>query len=273
MIRGLAEAAVFTGLAVALHLGGLAMTGIGQGGPEAGGAGGQAVVSLQGASPATKVLVARWTDPPEAVSRMGVAPGAPAADVPRPTVTPRPDAARPDPVSPAALAPPQRPPAALPEVAPPIEPVKLEQAERRPPKARPEPAPDQTRRQRPNPPTLRAAGTGGGAAAGLSGASEQAATQAGRGRLLALWGGRIRAEVERRKHYPRAAAGTGGTAVLRIAVADDGRLQTASLEKSTGHPGLDRAALAAVRGTRFPPAPEGLEAGPHDFTFQMTFAQ
>lgn len=334
MIRGMAEAVVFTGLAVALHLGGLALAGFGQGGPEAGGAGGQAVVSLQGGSPATEALLSLWTDPPEVGSRADDILWAPAAHSPRPTVTSRPDTTRPDPAdqaTPAALPRPEaadppmnRPPTrapdaprvalrigALPIPAPETDgmarpvPDKATLAERAPraalhletpqdrpgdlpqvgspsaapgaehgpPKARLEPDPKQTRSPQSDPPALRAAGTGGGAAAGMSGASQQAAAVAGRDRLLALWGGRIRADVERRKHYPRAAAGAAGTAVLRIAILGDGRLQAASLDQSAGHPALDRAALAAVRGTRFSPAPEGLGRGPHDFTFQMTFAQ
>lgn len=271
MIRGLAEAAVFTGLAVALHLGGLAL-GFGQGGPTAGGAGGQAVVSLQGGSPATEALLTRWTDPPEVGGRAGPPPQAP---VPDGLAPPTPDTDAPEDRAPHAslrLESSLDRPGTLPQVGPPSETPALGQPAIVPTKARPEPDPNQTARKRPAPPALRAAGTGGGAAAGLSGAAQQAAAQAGRDRLLALWGGRIRTDVERRKHYPRAAAGAGGTAVLRIAILGDGRLRAVRLDQSAGHPALDRAALEAVQGARFPPAPEGLGQGPHDFTFQMTFA-
>lgn len=182
----------------------------------------------------------------------------------------------------ASLAPAPEPRDGLPMVGAPASapPARLDRGSPRPvarPESRPGPRPlrEAPPAQPASQPSLTAAGAGGGAAAGAKAAdvTTRAATDAGRTRLLAVWGGRIRADVERRKHYPRAAAGAEGTAVLRIAVAADGRLRAAALRRSAGHPALDDAALGAVRGARFPPAPEGLGPGPHEFTFQMTFAQ
>jgi protein TonB len=302
-MRGIAEAAVFGGLALALHLGGVAaLASFGAVGSTADGSRGQAMITIEGGAPAARALVARWSAPPEA----GLAPGAvheiPATGAAPPDRPLASDAPPPAPEAPAAL-----PAAAVADPAPirlPVPPPQASsgapprvvrgavqpdlRAESVVPKTRPKPDrkpdPEPTTESAPEPapenrshpaaasPALRASGAGGGVAAGVSGASEQAAAEEGRAQLLALWGGRIRAEVERRKHYPRAAGGAEGTAVLRIAMAPDGRLQGAALSRSAGHPALDRAALGAVRGARFPPAPQGLGKGPHEFTFQMTFA-
>jgi protein TonB len=62
--------------------------------------------------------------------------------------------------------------------------------------------------------------------------------------------------------YPDAARSTGdqGTVTLRVRVARDGTASGVSVEKSSGSPHLDAAALEAVRAWRFVPARRGGDA-------------
>jgi len=59
--------------------------------------------------------------------------------------------------------------------------------------------------------------------------------------------------------YPAAARrlGAQGTTLLRVYVADDGRVGPIVIEQSAGHPDLDQAAIEAVRRWRFEPARKG----------------
>lgn len=62
-----------------------------------------------------------------------------------------------------------------------------------------------------------------------------------------------------RPSYPATARGLGveGTTLLRVLVQDDGRVGEVRVQKSAGHPDLDRAAADAVRQWRFDPARRG----------------
>jgi protein TonB len=62
--------------------------------------------------------------------------------------------------------------------------------------------------------------------------------------------------------YPRSARRLGieGTALLRVLVLADGHVGTVTVQKSAGHPDLDRAAADAVRQWRFDPARRGTDA-------------
>lgn len=109
----------------------------------------------------------------------------------------------------------------------------------------------------------RAAGQGGGAAAGRSGSAEVATlSQRQRQSLLQTWGAKIRARIAR-----RAPRGVGkGQALVRITVSGSGQLLGVSLLKSSGNPALDKAALQAVRKAgRFPKAPTKLGIPKHSF--------
>jgi len=68
---------------------------------------------------------------------------------------------------------------------------------------------------------------------------------------------RARAQVEKNRHYPDEAQQLGmtGAAVIVYAIGRDGRLVRAGIERSSGYPMLDQAALRAVRQTRFDPFP------------------
>ena len=65
-----------------------------------------------------------------------------------------------------------------------------------------------------------------------------------------------------RPRYPESArrAGLEGVTMLRFEVRADGTVGTMTVEKSTGSPDLDQAAMAAVRTWRFDPARRGTEA-------------
>jgi len=202
-----------------------------------------------------------------AAEAMAAAPTAMATPPPD-TPAAMPGARAPAPVPPAPTAPPRPATDAAPEVpakAPP------------PPAVAAAPGPDAPRpRPRPTPsapaPALQAAGAGGGAVAGSQPQAQAAAGAAEAGRdLLAGWGGRIRAAVERHKRAPVSAE---GVAQVVLSVAGDGGLVALSLASGTGNAALDRAALDAVRAAApFPAAPEGLGPGPHPFAFSMRFAR
>lgn len=304
-----AEAVAFTGMAVALHLGGLALATFPSGASDATGAGGADLVTLRGADSTLAATIARWAQAPKAQEqgavlarvpavRVAAAP-IPSADAALPTAVAAPALELPDmeiPLLPRQAPPPPPPPpdvALLRDVVAPAlisEPptVPAEDAASKHPTT---PAPlagtkpgDQPAKMPPAPapplapvapaPVLRAAGQGGGALAGISGQAAAPSLSTGnRNGLLAAWGARIRMAVERQKHYPRAAGGATGKAVVEIRVVSDGHVRQSFLRKSAGHPALDHAALAAVRAVgRFPAAPEGLDPGPHEFSFQMSFA-
>jgi protein TonB len=279
MIRVLVESTVFAGLALALHLGGLVIVTGGAGAPGASGALGADSVTLRAADDALAATVAEWTRAPVAQDRTAApiaAPIPPVADTrpltavsadPRPTQTP-PAMSEAPPIPSATL--PDLPSArpgptnALPAVSPAPDPP----AER----ALPPPRPRPTTARAPTP-ALRAAGRGGVSAAGPAETADTPSVVPGRrDRLLAVWGARIRQAVERHKHYPRAAGGATGAATVEISVTGAGQMQRAMLRRSSGHPALDQAALAAVAAVgRFPGAPDGLGPGPQVFTFQMSF--
>lgn len=189
---------------------------------------------------------------------------APAADPPSPgamAVAPLPPAPAEAPPSPHA---PPPPPVAVAEAGP-----DAPRPEAQPDRAAaPDPpaAPAAQARQSPAPLGQRAAGAGGGAAQGQVAAP--GLSEAGRQRLMADWGGRIRARIMRAA--PRASG--RGTVTVQLTVGRDGGLQAVTVSRSSGNPALDRAALAAVRAAgRLPPAPAGLDGAAHAFTLPLRF--
>ncbi|REC58632.1 TonB family protein, partial [Rhodosalinus sediminis] len=92
-----------------------------------------------------------------------------------------------------------------------------------------------------------------------------------RQRLMAAWGGRIVASLERAKRYPRGMRG-GGVVRLRLTVSHSGELAGVRVARSSGYDRLDRAAVEAARRARLPEAPEAMPAGAYPFTLAMRFA-
>lgn len=183
---------------------------------------------------------------------------------PRPQ--PRPDL-RPEPVT--------RPAPPIPTPAPPSppQPSRTQPTQAAPPPPPPEPAPEAPREARRNTapsaavaPT-RAAGQGGGAAAGRRGSAEVATlSQSQRQSLLVTWGAKVRARVAR-----RAPRGVGkGRAIVEITLSGGGQLLGVRLLQSSGNAALDQAAVDAVRRSgRFPKAPAKLGISRHSFALPV----
>lgn len=285
------DAALSLILALGLHGAALALIGhAAPQGAEAAGDGGTDLVTLAPVAGEVAALIATWETPPEVtpvaaeVSAPDVAPPEPAPDLPAPELAPEP---APTPPAPAALSPP------VPEIAPPpmadppppaatlpaeVEPAVTVNPDLRP-KARPDQPPDPkpaAKPKAPRPPksapvpAAHAAGQGGGGTAGQAGqASAGTADGAGMEDALAAWGADIRARIERRKTYPRAADGATGTVTLILTVSAQGGLVSVSVAASSGNAALDAAALAAVQAARLPKGPEGVAE--HSFRFRLRY--
>ncbi|MFV0332583.1 MAG: energy transducer TonB [Tropicimonas sp.] len=293
------EICFFVALALLLHL--AFFLRVPERGAQAGGAGGEAMVTILAASEQVETMVADWKRPPETVvSRTAFAPPEPPApDVPTPRDLPAPAVERlPDLTLPVPAQPPDAP-VALPEPPPEREPVSktdpetgqlvtsLRPTERATPPAhmlKPPPPPQ------PEPPSRtakpgeraqkasqgstgqRAAGSGGGAVAGAGRAEvTTGASAAQTASLRKTWGAKIRNRIERAKRYP-AGRRQAARATVALEVTRDGRLAGASLARSSGIAAFDQAALQAVRRAgRFPAAPNGLTAASYSFTVTISF--
>ena len=279
MKRGL-EFTGFLAVAAAVHAGvwGASSPGV----PEAGGAGGQSIVTIEASNAQLASLVEAWQRPVDVLRH--------SPELARPEAEPQ-QAAMPR-TNPAADTPPDRAQAALPEVAaaPDLPQVDVSRSPEGNP-ARPEIPPETRPVARPAlksdaetaPPKPRAASTARpketarGQAGGAAGAAEQpreapSLSTAAQQSLMAEWGGQIRARIERQKRYPRGTRATG-TAHLTLTVSSAGALISVALRQSSGDPLLDRAALAAVRNARLPAKPRALPGDSHRFNLPVTFAR
>lgn len=253
MIR-LAEAAAAAGLALALHVAAFALVPPAPGGSTAAGSGGQALVSLVPSDAALAALVQDWTAPPAKMAKPEqIKPVSPDAAAALPDLTP---------LAPTATAP--KMPAPLPDAQPQVDTTPPPPVPDLKPEPTPEPKPEVKPKPRPKPqpaadprPAQTASGTGNGAQAGTSGSAQAATKDTARtASLLAEWGAKIGAKVERRKAYPRDGRGAAGRVVLWLTVSPDGRLLNVSIRQSSGSPALDQAALRAVKSAgRFARAP------------------
>lgn len=286
ILRRVAEPLAFLSLATAVHAAvWVGLPGAGAGGAASEGGGGGAAVTLAG-GPALSRLAAEWSRPPETPAEAPRAPAPQEAEEVAPAL-PQAEAAAPrSPVPDMALAMAADRLPAL-DTEPPPAPVMAAEAppSATRPKARPEPAPARKAAES-KPVAEAAAGIGTAPQAGRAGAvaaapgtgraGEGALSEGRRNSLMADWAGQIRARVERRKSYPRAAQvqGLTGTVTLRLTVAPDGRLLGFDIAESSGHALLDEAALSALsRAGKFPPAPEGLGGKSHAFSLPVTFAR
>jgi periplasmic protein TonB len=75
------------------------------------------------------------------------------------------------------------------------------------------------------------------------------------------------------KRYPESARARGeeGQAVLRFRVARDGRVLSFSIARSTGHPDLDAAIEAMMRGAVLPPFPADMRAADVEVSVAVRF--
>jgi len=280
------EFTIFLAIAVAVHMAAFA-TSEKAGGASSSGEDGTALVSLQASSSSVANMVAKWEQPTEIVMPPEVSPQQFATPNVPPTMSNRQTSnpAQPMLTSMPQVLPmptentayqvvttsPQPPEPQAPQAATPSDTA---------PVARPNTQPVDTRAQQvqvqaPASTAQRAAGQGGGAAAGTSAPDGSATLSQNQERsLLASWGGELRATIERRKRYPAGARGVSGTVTVRLSMGRDGRLQGVSVARSSGNSLLDRAALEAVRSARrFPAAPRGLTRPSYVFSLPMQFAR
>ena len=119
----------------------------------------------------------------------------------------------------------------------------------------------------------KAAGSGDGAVNGKGGKAEAAGVSKTKAaELKAAWGAKVRARIERKKAYPKAAKGASGTVSVRLTVGIGGDLRGVSVAGSSGNAALDAAAVKAVKSAgKFPKAPKGLTEVSYSFTLSMTF--
>lgn len=275
-----ADAALALMLALGLHGAALALMAERPAlGAAAAGDGGTELVTIAPVAGDVAALIAAWEAPPLV-----------AVAVPKPVVEVAPDmpalipergpqAASLDvivPPVPQALAPPPSMQTPTPPEAPPRPPEPEPSVRVNPdlhPKARPAPKPQPKREPKPAPvPAAQAAGQGGGGAAGQA-AQAQAGTadSAGTADALAAWGADIRARIERKKSYPRAADGATGVVTLVITVTAQGTLVSVSVAASSGNPVLDAAAVQAVQSARLPKGPAGVDPARHSFRFRLRY--
>jgi protein TonB len=277
------ELGVAASLAIAIHI--VAFASAPQSGAEATGAGGEAVVSLQGAAPTIVEMVQTWERAPEPIVDITteLKPDMPAT---APPMMPQLETAAPraevrlatlqdvpseqlniDPAATAAPPPPPKEEEPIPEPEPPIKTVKEEpkpQVER----AKKAAVTSAGRQEQ------RAAGGGGGAQAGRTATSAMSTAEKGKqASLTAVWGAKIRNKILRFQRYPRGKHGNG-TVVLRIRVARSGHITGTQVLRSSGVAALDKAAVATVKSAkRGPKAPKALQGETFNFVISLIFTQ
>ena len=285
-MKRLAEATIWTSAAIAAHVGIAAWAMQSEGAPVAVQET-AAAVAVTAADASVAEMVAEWETPPEvapvvsAIAQPMVQPDMPPAmnapDMPTraPVMTqaaPLPEVAAPvidtAPATPqvAVLTPTET------DVRPPVRPADLG-------KPKPEPTPEPVREPAPEPapePQRRVAEAAPAAPQAAPSAGSTAApavTEGQRQTAMSDWSGRVRAAVERRKSYPRAAGRATGVAVIRISVSGAGALQGLALAQSSGNALLDEAALNAARAARYPVAPDVLGGGVFTFNLPVNFSR
>lgn len=183
------------------------------------------------------------------------APAAPAAEPPPPQPAPKPE-------------PPPPPPKPDPETIsipePPPKPV--EQRPPPPPPPAPKPKPQPAAEKKPSPSASSAPRTGSatastqGAASGAPGGADGKSTRPGY------------LEKAAPKYPPESqAAREHGTVILSVEINAAGRPESLKVEKSSGYPRLDRAAVEAVRQWRFKPATREGQAVPARVNIPVLF--
>lgn len=268
-MRRLVETLVFTSAALATHI--LIFMQPATGGAQSSGQGGEALVSLTGATAQTRQMVEDWDRPPEttpAVLEVVQPPEPDRRDLPQvPTLDPT-EAPM---VLPSMAAPP--PPVDVPSVQTQAAPPPPTAA---PPDAiRPQTRPDRaSTNAQPAQAEQKAAGSGGGTRFGLSGASTGSTLAPARAaELQAIWGAGIRAQIERRKRFPSGGRGSGQV-VVTLTISRTGQLLGHGIQQSSGNAAFDQAALQAVaRAGQFDAAPAELAQSSYRFALPISFSR
>ena len=277
------EFLAFLGAATALHL---SVGYLGTGTDMSAGEAGDTAVTLTAASASVQTMVAQWDRPPELVQDVAI-PRPDEGDTPAPSFT---DDDRYLSTPRAAMPIAQHTAQSLPQIDRSVpKPPQPELAKARP-RLRPlqaQPTANQARRKVTRKTTApktaaaktsqgvkpqKAAGTGAGKSKGTSSTgAAPGKKQTSSPKLMAQWGGGIRASIERRKRYPTGTRAKG-IVTLSIAVHNSGTVAAISVRRSSGVAQIDRAAVDAVKSARIPAAPAGVTAGRYNFTLPMKFA-
>lgn len=109
---------------------------------------------------------------------------------------------------------------------------------------------------------------------GKAAAQDRAAPPSAGSRGEDSYARRVFAWIGRHKGYPGRLARKGweGTALVRLLIDENGRLETAELVGSSGHPPLDGLALKQVRdAVPYPRPPKGLPRAGRQFLVPMTY--
>lgn len=289
-MRKVAEPIVFTGLSILVLTSAFGFR-FGDAGAASGGSGGDALVSIEASSASIGEMVEDWETPPEIVAQTAPPPPPPPQAAPQEMAaleTPSmPETALPDAVALPSM--PERPDLSrevmVPDAPPPSPEPQSDMAGSPRPPERPE-RPSEPRLTEKTQPSRTApasaasqaqtsAGTGGSVTAGTTARSSASTLSNAQAQSLkAGWGASIRARIERRKRYPRAAGRAEGVVKVNLTVTRDGRLAALSLAGSSGNAALDKAALDAVKSAgRFPAAPKELTDGTYSFSLPMNFSR
>ena len=110
------------------------------------------------------------------------------------------------------------------------------------------------------------AGPGDGTGGGLGGSGPVG--------LPALYLSEARSRIMRNRHYPEVCRDNNieGTVRVRVTINPDGQVAEVKLVHSSGSEELDRAGLAAIEKTSFPPFPSGLDLPPQRITVPVDFS-
>lgn len=299
-MKRLIEALLFVGLALGLHVL-VAMRGPDDGGTEAAGAGGEAMVSLAAASASVETMVDSWDAPRPPIQSSVTPTVAPPVPQQVPLALPRLDLP-PQPALTGVALPPgppaeQSPPEFDRSTPKPVEPEPTletsaiaDQSSPRPMRRPDDLAQRQRRDSQLEPKSQqpaktestasaavrkqRAAGAGGSPQAGAAGSAQVKSLGAAReAQLMSVWGGQIRARIESKKRFPKGARGNGRV-VVRISVTTAGRITGARIAKASSNPLYNQEAIAAVsRADRVPRAPKELTGSSYDFNLPMDFSR
>lgn len=260
MKQGL-EIGIFVIVAIALHI--LAFAQGPSSGQQAGGNGGEAMISIQAAAPTVVEMVKTWERPPVImpIVQNELAPPRPAQmetpAAPQVELNPAPKAAarvaitEPEIEQDIKIVTAPQPPPEEPE----IEAEPVSDTRPRSPQPANELKADQASERRQKDTAL---GSGKSPQAGTSNAKVSTGDPGENAQLRAVWGAKIRARIDRNKRYPRGTKASGDV-TIELQVSRDGKLLSYRLRSSSGVPELDKAAMDAIaRSKRFPEAPKKL---------------